>query len=72
MRARRTIAGNEVGRRGPPVYLTGHSRRRRRGRPRLIAGILALATLVLLILVGLDVVLTGPQDAPPLSPPSGA
>lgn len=31
MRARRTIAGNEAGRPGPPVYLRGHRRRRRRG-----------------------------------------
>jgi hypothetical protein len=54
MRPRRTIAGNEAGRPGPPVYLRGHRRRRRRGALSLLLFGLVLAALVLLALLGLE------------------
>lgn len=60
MRARRIIAANEVGRPGPPIYLRGHSRRRRRGGLRVVLGVLVLAILVILCLAGLQTASTTP------------
>ncbi|MFN4040304.1 MAG: hypothetical protein ACK4I0_01420 [Brevundimonas sp.] len=57
MRARRTIAGNEAGRPGPPVYLRGHRRRRRRGAAPLVLDVLVLASLALIVLFGLEAAL---------------
>jgi hypothetical protein len=58
MRARRTIAGNEAGQPGPPVYLRGHRRRRKRGAGHWVLGVLMLATLVLLLAFGLEAALS--------------